>query len=265
MNRTKPKIRLIQGDCLEVLKNIKSQSIDLILTDPPYGTTACKWDSVIPFEPMWMQLKRIIKRNGVVLLFGSEPFSSNLRISNIKNYKYDFVWKKNNSFGFVHSKNKPLTITENISVFSKAPMGHKSLLGDRRMNYIPQGIKKSKEKKIKKTDHGNLLGARPNQVGNKYTSYTNFPTNFLKFDVVPNKIHPSEKPVSLLMYLIKTYTKEKDSVLDFTMGSGSTGVACIKTNRNFIGIEKEEDIFQLAKDRIKKLKFVKGFFNNDFI
>lgn len=244
-------IDLRHGDCIEIMKDIPDKSIDMILCDLPYGTTACKWDSVIPFEPLWEQYNRIIKDNGAIALFGSEPFSSQLRMSNLKMYKYDWVWIKNTGIGFQHSKNMPLKRHELISIFLKAPMGHKSLLGDRRMFYNPQGVICDNKTKVvgKKSK---LLGDRPNQEGKIYTSYSNFPTSILKFD---NKkgIHPTQKPVELLEYLIKTYTNEGETVLDNCMGSGSTGVACVNTNRNFIGIELDENYFNIAKERINDI------------
>jgi len=257
--------RLIHGDCLEVMDKLIDEgvTVDAIITDPPYGTTDCKWDSIIPFEPMWDRLNKLIKPNGAIILFGSEPFSSALRMSNIKNYKYDWTWKKTKPNGFQHSKNKPMKSIENICVFSNAPMGHKSLLLDRRMIYNPQGIIESGMKKVKECSHrGNTMGgdgissSRPNQVGKEYMSYTNFPNDFLEYGNITGKraIHPTQKPVPLMEYLIKTYTNEGEVVLDFTMGSCSTGVACVNTNRNFIGIELDEEYFNIATDRIDNLK-----------
>ena len=245
-------IDLWQGDCLELMKNIPDGSVDLVLTDPPYGTTACKWDSVIPFEPMWEQLNRIIKSNGAICLFGSEPFSSALRMSNIKHFKYDWYWKKSRPNGWQHAKNKPMTSIETISVFSLAPMGHKSILGDNRMKYNPQGVFSVGEKQVSAVKHGRIMGARPNQVGKKYEAMTGFPQQCLFYANITGArcIHPTQKPVALLEYLIRTYTNEGETVLDFTMGSGSTGVACVNTNRHFIGIELDEGYFNIATQRI---------------
>lgn len=203
---------------------------------------------------MWEQLKRIIKPNGAIVLFGSEPFSSALRMSNIKQYKYDWVWVKSKPNGWQHSKNKPMSKHEIISVFSSAPMGHKSLLGDRRMEYNPQGVTNSIVKKVTATAHGESMGARPNQVGKEYVSQTGFPSNVLEYGNIVGKsaIHPTQKPVALLEYLIRTYTNEGETVLDFTCGSGSTGVAAVNTNRKFIGIELDENYFQIAEARIKE-------------
>jgi DNA modification methylase len=258
-------IKLYNGDCMEYMKTIPDNSIDLIITDPPYGVTACGWDNVIPFEPMWKQLKRLIKDNGAILLFGTEPFSSSLRMSNIKNYKYDWYWIKSKPNGFQHAKNKPMTKVETISVFSLSPMGHATLLGKNRMNYNPQGIIPNGMKKVLKSTHGatfggkNKISGRPNQVGKEYLSYTNFPSNVLEYNNIIGKkaLHPTQKPVDLLEYLIKTYTNENDTVLDFTMGSGSTGVAAVNLNRKFIGIEIDEQYFNISKSRIETTAIAK--------
>jgi site-specific DNA-methyltransferase (adenine-specific) len=241
------KIDLILGDCLEKMKNIPDRSIDLVLTDPPYGTTACKWDNVIPFEPMWEQLKRIIKPNGAICLFGSEPFSSHLRLSNLKMFKYDWIYEKDNGTNFLNAKFQPFKVHEIISVFSGSASSF-SRKGN--MNYFPQksfGHKKysGTNKKSSMTYHScpdnhyieNLDGSR-------------FPRSCVKFNT-ERGMHPTQKPVALLEYLIKTYTLEGETVLDFTMGSGSTGVACKNLNRNFIGIEKDETYFNIAKKRIE--------------
>jgi len=241
-------IDLRLGDCLEVMKDIPSGSIDAIITDPPYGTTACKWDSVIPFEPMWEQLNRIIKPNGAIVLFGSEPFSSALRMSNIKNYKYDWVWNKSKANGFFNVKKMPLKNIECISVFYK-----------KQCKYNPQGTKKCD--KIIKTRQGAKVGKHKSahnggkiKVDTFRQTTENYPNQSLYFKK-PNKTqHPTQKPVLLMEYLIKTYTNENELVLDFTMGSGSTGVACKNLNRNFIGIEQDQKYFNIAEQRIKETK-----------
>lgn len=254
-------IDIYNGDCLKIMKDIPDGSVDAIITDPPYGTTACKWDSIIPFDLMWIELNRIIKPNGAIVLFGSEPFSSALRMSNIKNYKYDWLWKKRKPSGFQHSKNRPMRIVENILVFSNAPMGHKSLLKEKRMEYNPQGLKEIGVKKVRECTHrGNTMGgdgsksSRPNQVGKEYIAYTNFPNNFLEYGNIIGKknIHPTQKPIELMEYLIKTYTNSGDTVLDFTMGCGSTLIACQNLNINGIGIELNNEYFNIAKKRIKE-------------
>lgn len=243
-------MKLLNGDCLELLQNIPDKSIDMILTDPPYGTTACKWDSIIPFEPMWEQLNRIIKDNGAIVLFGSEPFSSYLRMSNIKQYKYDWVWEKDKGTGFAFSNKQPLRKTENISVFYKnTPF------------YDSQGVKLDKPYTralpVVKSDSSKGAGDQNlEETGaRKYATYTHAKkTNLVYFTRDSQKgcsLHPTQKPVALLEYLIKTYTLENETVLDFTMGSGSTGVACVNTNRDFIGIELDDKYFNIAKDRIE--------------
>ena len=237
-------IELYKGDCLEVMKTIPDNSIDAIITDPPYGTTACKWDSVIPFDLMWEQLNRIIKPNGAMVLFGSEPFSSALRMSNIKNYKYDIVWEKDKASNILNSNRQILKIHENISVFYK-----------KQCTYNPQKIKLDKPYRHKnrsvKSDNFGSNGKDYDEDG--YTIYTHsFPKSIQRFpkDNGGKGTHPTQKPVALIEYLIKTYTLENETVLDFTMGSGSTGVACANTNRNFIGIEKDDKYFEIATNRI---------------
>ncbi len=232
-------INLMHGDCLELMKSIPDKSIDMVLTDPPYGTTACKWDSVIPFDLMWVELKRIMKsEKSAIVLFGSEPFSSALRISNIKEFKYDWIWNKGKAANFANAKKHPLKITELIHVF------YSSL-------YYPQmktGAKRTKGGYNSKAEAINTTGT-PVKISDQY-----YPKNILNFSTASNKeagLHPTQKPVALLEYLIKTYTIENETVLDFTMGSGSTGVACKNLNRKFIGIEKDEKYFEIAKNRIE--------------
>jgi len=240
-------IQLIKGECIEQMKLIPTGSVDAIITDPPYGTTACKWDSVIDFKLMWEQLNRIIKPNGAIVLFGAEPFSSALRMSNIKNYKYDWIWKKNKSTGFLNSKRQPLRSTENIHVFYK-----------KQCTYNPQKTQGHKPVNLftKNTSDGETMGKTKKGVkGGGQTD--RFPINVIEIKVInndnKNKTHPTQKPVALMEYLIKTYTKEGETVLDFTMGSGSTGVAAKNLNRNFIGIELDDKYFNTAKDRINEI------------
>ena len=236
-------INLMLGDCLERMKEIPDGSVDMVLADPPYGTTACKWDSVIPFEPMWEQLKRVIKPNGAIVLFGSEPFSSALRMSNIKNYKYDLIWKKSKCGSPLTAKYKPLTKHENISIFERK--GSK-------VNYYPQMEEGTPYKrKFTQNKTNNMgFGIKGVETDNKGTrhpqSVLDFPQKWRRQD----QVHPTQKPVALMEYLIKTYTNENETVLDFTMGSGTTGVACKNLNRKFIGIEKDETYFKIAQDRI---------------
>lgn len=244
--------KVIQGDCLEVMKSIPDKSIDMILCDLPYGTTACKWDTVIPFEPLWSQYRRIIKDNGAIVLTASQPFTTILINSNFKLFKYCWYWKKSKPNGWQHSKNRPMTAIEECCVFSKAPMGHISQLAEKRMRYTPQGIVSIGNKKVTAVAHGAMMGARPNQIGVEYEAFTGFPHNVLEYpNVVGSKaIHPTQKPVALFEYLIKTYTNEGDLVLDNCAGSGTTGVACKNTNRNFILIEKEQEYIDIINKRL---------------
>ena len=237
-------------DCIEGMKLIPDKSVDMILCDLPYGTTACKWDTVIPFEPLWEQYNRVIKDNGAIVLFGSEPFSSRLRMSNIKNYKYDWIWEKESATGFQTVKTQPMRKTENIMVFS---LGTVASCSPRNMKYTPQGlIEVNTVKTVSKKPA--YMGARPNQDGKQYIAqYKNYPNNILKYSRDKSKTHPTQKPVALCEYLIKTYTDEGDTVLDNCMGSGTTAVACINTNRNYIGFELSEEYCKIAEERIKKI------------
>lgn len=237
-------IDLRLGDCLEVMKTIEDNSVDAIITDPPYGTTACKWDSVIPFDLMWEQLNRIIKQNGAIVLFGSEPFSSALRMSNIKNYKYDWVWDKVKGGNFAILKYQPYKTHELISVFS-----------NKTHNYYP--IKTpQKERKGKVYSSSNSAPLKYND-GKERIYKDKHPKSILTISNAnqKGKQHPTQKPIDLMEYLIKTYTQENETVLDFTMGSGSTMVACKNLNRNGIGIEKEEKYFKIAQERINSTLF----------
>ena len=234
-------MQLLHGDCLELMKTIPDKSIDMVLSDIPYGTTACKWDVVIPFEPMWEQLKRITKDNGAICLFGSEPFSSHLRLSNLKMFKYDWIYQKSPAVGFLNCKKKPLNQHEIISVFNAK-------------NYYPQLQDKPKENikptniKPRLTDSYGKFNAGDTRTIPIDKSY---PKSVIKFNRDRQKFHPTQKPVALMEYLIKTYSNEGETVLDFTMGSGTTGVACKNLNRKFIGIEKDDKYFEIAKQRIE--------------
>ena len=245
-------IDLRQGDCLYIMKDIPDNSIDMILCDLPYGTTACKWDNVISFEPLWEQYNRIIKDNGAIVLFGSEPFASRLRLSNLKSYKYDWIWDKVKPSGFQVAKYRPMQRTENICVFCKSKLAYKPIMTPRNQ------VKKSK---VYTKSESNPLKYNDEKVRVYKDKY---PQSLLKFSNAcqKGKKHPTQKPVALLEYLIKTYTNENDLVLDNCMGSGSTGVACVNTNRNFIGIELDEKYFNIAKERIEnesKIKQLKIF------
>ncbi|MDA3854778.1 MAG: site-specific DNA-methyltransferase [Candidatus Woesearchaeota archaeon] len=245
--------RLIKGDCLEEMDRLilEGVKVDAIITDPPYGTTACKWDSVIPFELMWERLNKLIKVNGAIVLFGSEPFSSALRMSNIKNYKYDWVWVKHHKTGHLNAKNRPMKTTENIIVFSKS-----------KHIYNPQGlipfnkVVNNSDRTMSRGSDGSSASSVINNAPiskNYFQKYTNYPVEILKFASLNSKaVHPTQKPVALMEYLIKTYTNEGETVLDFTMGSFTTAIACLNTKRSFIGIEKDEHYFQVGKDRLEK-------------
>ena len=251
-------ITLHHGDCLEVMKSIPDKSIDLVLTDPPYGTTACKWDVVIPFEPMWEQLKRITKDNGAICLFGIEPFSSSLRLSNIKSFRYDWFWIKNYNSGFVMAKKRPLVKVETISVFYNKQCRYNPIFE----SYSESSIKRfsknrvvNNSKEIKQGYITNKNGIKPFKGAFDFER-GKYPSNVINFKCVAKRSkeksgHPTQKPLALLEYLIKTYTLEGETVLDFTMGSGSTGVACKNLNRSFIGIEKDNKYFNIAKERIE--------------
>jgi len=238
-------IDLRLGDCLEVMKTIKDNSVDAIITDPPYGTTACKWDSVIDFDLMWEQLNRIIKPNGAIVLFGSEPFSSALRMSNIKNYKYDWIWEKSKATNFLNAKKQPLRAKENILIFYK-----------KQPTYNPQMTKgKSYNKGIRKEQSEDDVYGSFNQTEVK-SEGDRYPRDVMYFKTAESEgktFHKTQKPVALMEYLIKTYTNENETVLDFTMGSGTTMVACKNLNRNGIGIEKDENYFKIAQERINSI------------
>ena len=243
-------ITLFKGDCLVEMNKIADKSIDMILCDLPYGTTACSWDIVIPFDKLWEQYNRIIKDNCAIILFGSEPFSSMLRMSNIKNYKYDWKWDKVEGSGFVNAKIKPLNCYEDIIVFGKNKLNYYPIMEDRKITNERNSSSMNTRNKV-----FNLQKIENSTVGRK-----KYPINKLVFNKLSgelnshNVLFPTQKPVPILEYLIKTYTLENEIVLDNCMGSGSTGVACINTNRNFIGIEKDDKHFEIAKNRIEKAK-----------
>jgi site-specific DNA-methyltransferase (adenine-specific) len=228
-------VALYNGDCLEVLQSIPDGSVDMILCDLPYGTTACKWDTVIPFEPLWVQYKRVIKRNGAIVLFGSQPFTSALVMSNLGDYRYSWVWDKASISNPQLAKYQPLKAHEDIAVFSQVPHA-----------YIPQGtLPYQRDRKQDSSQLGHC----------KRRAYTQTVTNYPKSIIpisVERGLHPTQKPVPLMEYLIRTYTNESEVVLDNTMGSGTTGVACVSTNRDFIGIELDKGFFDIAKRRIEQ-------------
>ena len=244
-------IKLIQGDCIEEMKKLADDGVkvDLVLTDPPYGKTGCKWDLFIPFNEMWESINSLSQETTPCLLFGAEPFSSNLRLSNIKNYRYDWIWNKEIGGGILNRKYQPLNDYEVISVFYK-----------KAGQYYPIMEKAKRVRdRLKQRGRSNIfpgvdLDWPYEDTGLRFPKRTIFYNSQEKECNNLNRVHPTQKPVELLKYLIKTYTKEDDVVLDFTMGSGSTGVACLQTNRNFIGIELEPKYYEIAKERIKEAK-----------
>lgn len=234
-------VQLLQGDCLELMKDIPDGSVDMVLADLPFAVTACKWDVLIPFEPLWEQYKRIIKSNGVIALFGSEPFSSRLRMSNIKWYKFDFIWEKPQGVDPLLSKKRPLNNIEYISVFYK-----------KQPTYNPQfreakPYKTTRDKNKRVCEINGHIFRETTTVNNGYR----YPMRVLKFSR-ETSFHPTQKPVPLLEYLIRTYTNESETVLDNTMGSGSTGVAAVNTGRSFIGMELNSGYFETACKRISE-------------
>lgn len=240
-------IRLMQGDCLERMEEIENGSVDMILTDPPYGTTACKWDSIIPLEPMWEQLKRVIKPNGAIVMTASQPFTTILISSNMEGFAFCWVWDKCFAANFVQAKRQPLKDHEDVIVFTKT---------GRQPQYFPQMTERDKpiKKGGNKQSHAIPIAKTENakKFGEQEKTYTlKHPTSQIRFSCRNGRgLHPTQKPVALMEYLIKTYTNEGETVLDFTMGSGTTGVACKNLRRKFIGIELDADYFKLAQDRI---------------
>lgn len=240
------------GDCLELMKALPSGSVDMVLCDLPYGTTACAWDTVIPFAPLWAEYKRITKPTAAIVLFGSQPFTTALIASNMTMFRYEWIWQKNFSGGFVNAKLQPMKYHENIVVFYEARPTYNPQFEDYadsvKKQFASSGVVKS---------FGNVNAVQgvtnvPNEV---YLERGAYPKSIQKFPGVPNsnktRVHPTQKPVALLEYLIRTYTNEGETVLDNTMGSGSTGVACINTRRNFIGMELTADYFAIAQKRIE--------------
>lgn len=232
------KIDLMLGDCIEMMAEIEDGSVDMVLTDPPYGTTACKWDSVIPFEPMWAQIKRVVKKNGAVVMTASQPFTSALVMSNPRMFAYEWVWIKTKITGVLNAKKMPVRKHEQVLVFcdSKATG-----------TYNAQGLVK-KGTVTKQGGNSDNYGSR--SADPYVQEWTNWPRDVLEVPSEGKTVHPTQKPVALMEYLIRTYTNEGEVVLDFTMGSGTTGVAAMNTGRRFIGIERDEGYFDIAEKRI---------------
>ena len=234
---------IYHGDCLEIMPTLADGSVDMVMCDPPYGTTACKWDSIIPLEPMWEQLKRLIKPNGAIVMFGSEPFSSSLRLSNVKGYKYDWYWQKDRASNHLNAKKQPMRNVETVSVFNVKQ--YQPIMEN--WGEPSHSVGKAKGKVNKGTTTGDFVSTEGNTVDN-----LKYPRTLLYYPMPHPRIHPTQKPVALMEYLIKTYTNEGELVLDFTMGSGTTGVACRNLGRDFIGIEKDYKYFEIAKARIEE-------------
>jgi len=242
------KIELIQGDCLEKMKDIPDGSVDMVLSDPPYGTTACKWDSIIPLEPMWEHLKRVIKANGAIVMTASQPFTSVLVMSNVEMFKHEWIWIKNRGSNFANTVREPMKEHEVVLVFSHGKWTYNKQMQPR----TGAGLDRTKYDCdfITESDNYRKFSDRK---GNKLPEMR-VPSSWQKFNTVCGKEktkHPTQKPLGLMEYLIKTYTNEGDTVLDFAAGSFTTGVACKNTNRDFIGIEVDEDYFKIAEDRIR--------------
>jgi site-specific DNA-methyltransferase (adenine-specific) len=254
-------IRIAHGDCLEVMKTIPSDSVHLVLCDLPYGSTRCKWDSVIDTDKLWEEYKRIlVKPTGVVALFSQQPFTTKLISANYDWYKYNLIWKKNKTTQFLLANYRPMKCTEDICVFSPggaaAASRHKGNMTYNPQDLVPVNIvKKNSEKRIgKMLNQKHHLGQNNKLISNaEYKqSFTNYPTEILEFDIESDTIHETQKPVKLIEYLIKTYSNPNETVLDNTMGSGTTGIGCILTNRKFVGIELEKKYFDLSKERLQK-------------
>ena len=236
-------INLMQGDCLEKMKEIESGSVDMVLTDPPYGTTTCKWDSIIPLEPMWDQLKRIIKPNGAIVMTASQPFTSVLIASNINMFKLEWIWEKSKATGHALCKKRPLKAHESVIVFCDGTESYSPQMTEGKPYKSKLGKQESAEFSTGTKRNDNKTGLRyPRSV--QYFKTSESERNGYK--------HPTQKPVALMEYLIKTYTNEGETVLDFTAGSFTTGVACVNINRNFIGIELDKDYFDIGVNRIKE-------------
>lgn len=251
-------MQVLHGDCLELMKGIPSASIDLVLCDLPYGITACPWDTIIPFDRLWAEYKRILKPYSAVVLFGSQPFTTTMIASNLPWFKYEWVWMKNRPTNFAHAKNKPMKKRENICVFSEGTTVH-ATQSLSRMPYFPQGLVAiHKEHETSEREYTDVCFSKRKSHGKFVRENTGYPHSILEFSTEQLGLHPTAKPVSLCEYLIKTYTHEGEIVLDNCVGSGSTGIAAIRTKRDFIGIEKDDKYFELAKKRIEDEQNYRG-------
>ena len=244
------KIELHHGDCLKIMKNIPQASIDMILADPPYGITACPWDSVIPLEPLWTQIKRITKPQSAIVMTASQPFTHSLIASNLKDFRYTMVWDKGRTSGALNANKKPLKAHEDIVVFyQKQPTYNPQMT-----KAIPGRTRKPSQKDIYIGKGINEIIGTVHKISQDYDPTTRYPTTIIRIPKIGYFAHPTQKPVELMIYLVKTYSNENDTVLDFCMGSGTTGEACAKLNRKFIGIELNEKYFNYANKRIKDIQ-----------
>ncbi len=245
-------IELRCGDCLEVMQLIKTRSVHMILCDLPYGTTSCKWDAVIPFKPLWKQYERIIKPGGTILLHAGQPFTSALIMSNQKGFKYCWYWKKNRGTGFQNAKRQPLRVIEEVCVFNSSVYYPQGLVKVDRVchNSVSAGGESLRVNVEQSKDKGSLR----TQGYSYIQEFTGYPNNILEFSTDRVKLHPTQKPLTLAEYLIRTYSRKGDVVMDNCMGSGTTGVACINTKRSFVGIELDETYFALAEQRVSNAK-----------
>ena len=236
------------GDCLDVMRGLPDASVDMVLCDLPYGTTSCAWDSVIPFEPLWAQYWRIAKPSAAIVLTAAQPFTTALIASQMAAFKYCWIWEKSKVSGFTNAKNKPLNTYEDVAVFSKGTCANRS---PSRMSYFPQGLERvDRLVKNSERDESRTIGNRPSRRGIYVQEFTNYPKNLIRFPHDPNTWHPTQKPVALFEYLIRTYTQPGDTVLDNCMGSGTTAIAAERSGRRWIGIERDEGYYNAALARI---------------
>lgn len=240
--------KVTQGDSIEVMRKLADKSVDMILCDLPYGTTACKWDVLIPFEQLWAEYERVIKDNGAIVLTAGQPFTSVLITSNLRLYKYNWIWEKSKVGGVFNAKNRPLKTYEDVCVFSKAPAAN---VKGTKLTYNPQGLSEVEFVRSNSARSGEeTIGNRPSRVGEYKQTQTGYPKDVLRIRSESKTVHPTQKPVALFEYLIKTYSNEGDVILDNCIGSGTTAVAAIKTGRQFIGIERETEYCEIARKRI---------------
>ncbi len=250
MKQEYPDGTFYQGDCFDVMPQLASGSIDMVLVDLPYGTTECGWDSVLPFNQLWDEYWRLLKPTGTVVMTASQPFTTACIVSQIEYFKYELIWEKTKPTGFVHAKNKPLKKHENVLIFSKATTNHEHLTSSR-MTYNPQGLKKILRPKVQDgtRKYGGHIGTRPSH--RDYTpEYEGYPDSILRFDSNSSGFHPTQKPVDLFAYLIRTYSNEGEVILDNTAGAGTTAVAARQTNRKWVCIEADPEYFTKANERL---------------